>query len=465
MTFRSVLKGVLGAARTPLFLAVFSYASVLPLLGVVFGISEEWKSRTWIVLGGMGMLYGFPVLIYLLARRYQDSRLCIRTVATLLTALLVTGLALSALLGKLSDLRNFLIVLAASAAAIFGFVYTKQRREEVLARAESKGWNLSPKEQSDLEFDVLLLRNMTPRQRVLFNVMLAAAVFTVCIVFFVLCAFDKHYVLGGWFMVVVISVTMYFYRILSKEFVKKNQLANELQTARQMQISLMPAADPKTEGLDIAGISVPAEEVGGDLYDYFEPVGLPGTIGIAVADVSGKAMKAAIATVLVSGMLRSEYGRTGVPSDILRNVNHSLRGGLEAHGFVAMQILTLAPREMIAHYTNAGQVYPLLRRGGEIQYFGGSALPLGIAGEAEFKDASVSLEAGDVLLLVSDGITEAMNERRELFGFERLETTLLGLPSGLSARAMLDSVLSQVRAFAGKAKQHDDITLVVVKVL
>jgi|GEM_PF-2045370 len=252
--------------------------------------------------------------------------------------------------------------------------------------------------------------------------------------------------------------------VMGRMFHEKKRHLFELQAARQMQLSLMPARDPDVEGLDIAGVSIPAEEVGGDLYDYFEPSGSQGSVGITVGDVSGKAMKAAIATVLVSGMLRSEYGRAGSPSDILRNVNHSLRGGLEAHGFVAMQVLTLAPRERIAHYTNAGQVYPLLRRGGKLQYFSGSTLPLGIAGESEYKDTSVSLEAGDVLLLVSDGITEAMNDKRELFGFERLETTLLGLPSELPARGMIDSILSQVRAFAGKAKQHDDMTIVVIKV-
>jgi sulfur transfer complex TusBCD TusB component (DsrH family) len=351
------------------------------------------------------------------------------------------------------------------AILVLGVSLVPRLGKTYLERAERRGWRPERHSKVGLEWQQVWWKEMSARERWACGLIYFLAFVGVMVAYFIL-ALSDHFGAAIALFCSFGAVVMYDQAyVMGGMFHEKKRHLFELQAARQMQLSLMPAKDPDVEGLDISGVSIPAEEVGGDLYDYFEPSGPPGSVGITVGDVSGKAMKAAIATVLVSGMLRSEYGRAGGPSEILRNLNHSLRGGLEANGFVAMQILTLAPRERIANYTNAGQVYPLLRRGGKLRYFGGGALPLGIAGEAEFKDASVLLEAGDVLLLVSDGITEAMNEQRALFGFERLETALLGLPGGLSARGMIDSILAQVRTFTGKAKQHDDMTIVVVKVM
>jgi len=385
-----------------------------------------------------------------------------------LTAVGVVGLVVGDLAGADASPVRFLIHLAVGLVSaglmISGLILALQIRFTKLEEVEKRGWQEDTKNIKSLDWQYVWFKELSSWEKWKFCLVLFGSAAGLMAALFVL-GMSEHYVAAALVIVSYAAMGTYYERVLVRGlFLEKKRHLFELQAARQMQMSLRPAADPKMEGLDIAGASIPAEEVGGDLYDYFVPTGPQAAVGITLADVSGKGMKAAIATVLVSGMMKTEYLRSGGPAQILGSVNRALTGALEAHGFVAMQVLTLAPREKIAHYTNAGQVYPLLRRGGKLQYFSGSALPLGIAGESEYKDASVSLETGDVLLLVSDGITEAMNEKRELFGFERLEATLLGLPSDVSARSMLESILAQVRAFAGKAKQHDDMTLVVVKV-
>jgi sulfur transfer complex TusBCD TusB component (DsrH family) len=386
-----------------------------------------------------------------------------------LTAVGVVGLVIGDLAGADASPARFFVHLGVGLASaglmIVILDLALQIRFTKLEEVEKRGWQGDTKNIKGLDWQYVWFREMSPLERWHYCLSLTIGGVGLLVALMIL-ATSGHYYASG-LLILAWVLPLHYYEVvqLRSLFLEKKKHLFELQAARQMQMSLMPKEDPRPEGLDIVGLSLPAEEVGGDLYDFFEAGTTDGSVGIVVADVSGKGMKGAIATVLVSGMLRSEYRRSGKPSEILDCLNRALEGSLESHGFVAMQILTVAPRQKVAHYANAGQVPPLLRRKGNIQYLGEGALPLGIAGFACYEDVTVVLEGGDILLLLSDGIVEAMNEEHVLFGFERLEAAVLALAQELPARAMADSFLAQVRAFAGKAKQHDDMTLVVVKVV
>ncbi len=251
-------------------------------------------------------------------------------------------------------------------------------------------------------------------------------------------------------------------RWLQKE---RARIEYELETARQIQINLLPAAAPDVPGLDIAGMSRPARQVGGDFYNYF--VFDQDHLGIAVGDVSGKGMQAALMMALSYGLLTTQVRRELAPFELLAALNvqirpHTQRSKLNtALTFVGLK---LAGGGWQLQVGNAGLVAPLVRRrDGKVEWWDVGGLPLGTMREEgkEYEELTQSLGPGDVLILSSDGIVEAMNPDRELYGFERL-TACVERAEGKSAQAIQDYILDDVRAFVSGAEQHDDMTLVVV---
>lgn len=242
-------------------------------------------------------------------------------------------------------------------------------------------------------------------------------------------------------------------------------LESELNTAREMQLGLMPMKDPDIEGFDISGICMPANEVGGDFYDYVWMNEKRSKLGIAVADVSGKAMKAAITAVMTSGMIYRELEGNQWPKTILQRINKPMYAKLNRGSFTTMLFAVLETRKRTLSFSNAGQMRPILKRGARTEYIKMAGLPLGVKENVVYHETKVTLKRGDVVVFYTDGINEAMNAHEEEYGLQRLESHIHQLSSQFSARQCVESILADVRTFVGPSKQNDDMTIVVLRVV
>jgi sigma-B regulation protein RsbU (phosphoserine phosphatase) len=237
----------------------------------------------------------------------------------------------------------------------------------------------------------------------------------------------------------------------------------ELARAREIQLSLLPEAPPAISGFDIAGTSYPAKEVSGDFFDYLS---LPdGRLGIATADVTGKGLPAAMIASLAHGMLDIESQSGSSAKDILTRLNQRLCARLPKGLFVAVALAILDPTTKELSYSAAAQPHLLLLRNGKVEELGEGGFPLGISAKTEYPLLSCHLEAGDVLLLVSDGVVEATNSIDEMYSFSRLNAALCSVDPSLSAEGLLEELLEDISAFTQESDLSDDMTLVVVKVL
>ncbi len=253
-------------------------------------------------------------------------------------------------------------------------------------------------------------------------------------------------------------------RLLEKE---RALIEQELETARQIQVSLLPASAPKMHSLDIAGVSEPARVVGGDFYNFF--VFDQERLGIAVGDVSGKGMQAALMMALSFGLLTTEVRRDVNPADLLAVMGRELYPHTQRNWMnTALSYITITPSEPAEsrvwnlRVANAGLIAPLLRRQDRtVEWLYVRGLPLGVMPETSYEELQWTLQPGDLLLLSSDGVIEAMNREQEMYEFERFAAAVAAAPDQ-SAQAVLDWVLQDVQAFTEGAEAHDDITLVVV---
>ncbi len=256
--------------------------------------------------------------------------------------------------------------------------------------------------------------------------------------------------------------------VISLERGEKETLKTELKLAHDVQVSLMPKANPVVSGFDIAGMSVPARDVGGDLFDYSHPGMADGKLGISVVDVSGKGMQAAMSAVFISGAYASESKLSDSPAEILTRLNRTVYTHSRRGQFVAFLLAVVDPAARTLTYANAGQTKPLLRSGSTLRWLDpvGVHFPLGMQADSTYQEATVALAPGEILFLLTDGFTEAMNAKQEVFGTERIEHTLAAphLPS-LSAEKLIGHLTESVHRHSGIAPQHDDMTMVVVKVL
>ncbi len=256
--------------------------------------------------------------------------------------------------------------------------------------------------------------------------------------------------------------------VVSLEREAKESLQTELALAHDVQISLMPKTEPSLPGYDIAGMSLPAQEVGGDYYDYTFVGGGNERFGISIVDVSGKGMQAAMSVVFTSGAYASEAKQSGSPAEILTRLNRSIYTHTKRGHFVSFLLTVLNLSGQTLCFANAGQTKPMLYSSKRAEHLNsvGITFPLGMKEDSTYEERSIQLQSGDIVFLLTDGITEAMNEQKELFGNERLEQCIKQTDlSGMNARQIMNRISECVRQFSNGSAQHDDMTLVVVKVL
>ena len=245
------------------------------------------------------------------------------------------------------------------------------------------------------------------------------------------------------------------------------RMAKELEIARNVQMSLLPKTNPHAEGYDIAGICLPAQEVGGDYYDF---VNLGGRrIGIAIGDVSGKGVPAAIYMTLTKGILQSHAEDNISPKSVLSKVNSLMYKTIERNSFVSMFYAILDVQRRTIRFARAGQCPVILAQhaGGQGSILTPKGMALGLemgtVFDAVLEEQEIELRPGEVLVFYTDGFTEAMNEREEEFGEERL-IAAVARHREKPAQDIIGALCDEIKDFIGSRPQHDDMTMVVLKV-
>lgn len=237
---------------------------------------------------------------------------------------------------------------------------------------------------------------------------------------------------------------------------RKERLEDRIEEARAIQLSLLPAAPPRFGDFDVWGATAPAEEVGGDLYDFIE-VG-PRSLGIAVADASGHGLPAALQARDVLIGLRMGVEEKLRITAALEKLNRVIHRSALSSRFVSLFYGEL-DRSGLFVYCNAGHTPPIVLRDGAFEELRRGGMVLGPNPEALYDRGYLRFEPGAVLLAYTDGITEAENERGEPFGEGRLRD-LVGSRRWGSARELVEAVFAAVRSFSGRSCPADDQTVV-----
>jgi serine phosphatase RsbU (regulator of sigma subunit)/pSer/pThr/pTyr-binding forkhead associated (FHA) protein len=240
---------------------------------------------------------------------------------------------------------------------------------------------------------------------------------------------------------------------------RQKAIERDLLLAHNVQQRLLPSAAPEVPGYGFFDFYEAANQVGGDYYDYIE---LPGNrLGIVVADVSGKGISAALLVAKLSADVRYCLVSEARPERAMARLNSSfIRGGWEDR-FVTMVLAVLDISGHEVTIVNAGHMAPLLRRGdGQVEALGEeeSGLPIGVDSDSEYQQVSFHLEPNDWLTIFTDGISEAMNPQREIYGLDRLHTQLRSSAENVVSQGR--GVLADVKRFVGKHPQSDDMCLI-----
>ena len=254
---------------------------------------------------------------------------------------------------------------------------------------------------------------------------------------------------------------------------EKKRLEEELRIARAIQMSLLPRGPLDVPGLGITALCVPAREVGGDYYDFFH---LPeDRLGILIADVSGKGTSAALYMAELKGLVLALSQRYESPRDLLIEVNRIISAHLDSRSFITITYAVIDLHAGTMKFCRAGHT-PLIFLPGpsstlpaaKVLTPNGMVLGLRIDGAEEkfaelLEQEQVDLSAGDVIVLYTDGITEAMNPNSDLFGESRL-SRIVEEHGHLDSDELRERIMREIEAFVGSADQHDDMTMILLKV-
>lgn len=272
---------------------------------------------------------------------------------------------------------------------------------------------------------------------------------------------------------------------------EEQRMERDLSMARQVQLRLLPSIAPQPDHAQIAASFSPARSIGGDMYDFLDygassspdledpeskPTSGPKRTLIALGDVSGKAAPAALYAALVSGLLRSLTPQHLRPAQLLTMLNEQLQERKLDAQYVTMLAALWDDSTSMLHVANAGSVQPLLVRPGslgaatsltsalEVTTLAVAGFPLGLFPHASYDEVSIKVGVGDMVVLFSDGITDAINSRGEEFGSDRLCALLQQHPTAAqSAEGALEAIIEAVRTHQAGTEQFDDETLIVLR--
>ncbi|HCX29791.1 MAG TPA: hypothetical protein DHU55_08495 [Blastocatellia bacterium] len=251
--------------------------------------------------------------------------------------------------------------------------------------------------------------------------------------------------------------------MLHEQLIEKKRLEGQLEVARQVQLQLLPAKDPQLDGYDISAYNFPTEEVSGDYYDWVKIY--DDQIGLVIADVSGKGVPAALLMAFLRASLRAATHIGYSPHISMAKVNYLLWESIERNQFVTAFYGILDVTNKTLTYTNAGHNPPLLLdKDGNSKFIERGSLPLGMFKDTRYHEYYLTTEPGEVLVLYTDGATEAQSPQGEEFGRDRLAEAVKANRQ-LGARDLIAAVQKEVVEWTGGVGAGDDVTFFVIKAL
>jgi serine phosphatase RsbU (regulator of sigma subunit) len=249
----------------------------------------------------------------------------------------------------------------------------------------------------------------------------------------------------------------------TRELLERRRFEKELAIAREIQLSFLPKRAPAIDNFDIAGATLPHDEVGGDYYD-FVPVA-DGRVGLAIADVSGKGIPAALIMAGFRMSLLAEIRNEFAIRAVMRKVNSLLHESTDRDKFVTAFYGVLDFKHRVLIFSNAGHNPPILRRaGGHCEYLEEGGVAFGVLPDARYEERPIAIRPGDLLVMYTDGITETEAPSGEQFGTLRLEQVMSAL-GARSASEVVEGIIAEVTRWAGERGVSDDLTLIVLKSL
>ena len=239
-------------------------------------------------------------------------------------------------------------------------------------------------------------------------------------------------------------------------------IENELDVASKMQQSILPTGFPTTDSYEVFGSMTPAREVGGDFFDIYRLEN--GSIGLAIADVSGKGVPAALFMMASRTLLKGSAIGLNDPGRVIREVNELLSDDNQAMMFVTLLYAVYNPGTRELTFANGGHNPPIIVHadGSNTVVNGEHGVALGIMTGGEYAENSITCAPGDTVVFYTDGVTEAINTEEEEFGMDRLQRVFTAAPG--DCRSAVQSVFDAVSDFAGEAPQFDDITCLALRV-
>jgi sigma-B regulation protein RsbU (phosphoserine phosphatase) len=250
---------------------------------------------------------------------------------------------------------------------------------------------------------------------------------------------------------------------IAVELAERERMNRELEIAREVQQRLFPQKTPSIPGIEIAGYCRPALGVGGDYYDYFA-LG-DGSLGIAIGDVSGKGFPAALLMASLRASLRAQTMRGGCDlAAIIQTINTLAYEGSAVNKYATFYYGQFSPESRLLSYVNAGHEPPLIFRGDSVIRLETGGLVVGLLPCVQYEQGTFTLEPGDILVALTDGISEAMNVSDEEWGVENLIRCVQSCGT-VACGDIIERVIASADAFSAGAKQHDDMTLIVARIL
>lgn len=246
---------------------------------------------------------------------------------------------------------------------------------------------------------------------------------------------------------------------------EKERLNKELEIAAELQRAMLPHYSIDVEGVDLAGLSIPAKQVGGDYFDYINRDG--DNIGFVIADATGKGLHSSIFMTNSKSIFKVLTTEETSPSKVIRRTNNLVISNMDTSTamFATMFYGIYDRKKKVFRYSNAGHNPPLFIDGEnfKVQLLNSHGYPIGIYPDQDYGEDEIRLKKGDAIVLYTDGVVEAMDEEGTMFGMDNLKEVALAAMNH-SSQEMLDSIKTKVFEFAGNRAQFDDITLLVFRV-
>lgn len=248
---------------------------------------------------------------------------------------------------------------------------------------------------------------------------------------------------------------------LSMEKLEKERYEKEVAVAREIQQMLLPQGLPEGAGFQVAALNIPSREIGGDFYDVVEIS--EQLTGVAIGDVSGKGIPGAILMSNLQAVFRANAMQNGAPHAVVSKVNNHLAASISPEKFITFFYGIYDARKRQFIFTNAGHNFPLLYRNQKVEVVSGADLIIGVRENCEYRQQKLKLQSGDVLMLYTDGITEALNPSEALYGEKRL-MQFLQQNGHRPVQEIITKIHDELVQYTGQPQFSDDLTIVLFRV-